>query len=226
MSKFGSSSLSSPSGSHATSLVALQDRLSKHLEVTSNRDRLMRFVMYATRVVALYQPQHKVKLEIVAKAMTDGRRLIRQGKYLGTFASLVKALQAAPAQSEKVGVLQTALPILQTLGLFFYFFLDQFVFLSRTGLIKLSNTDVLMQKSLQSWGISVIVKLIIDIRALKALKTSWTSPEGNALLLSIAKNSGDLPSVLSYLFPTTPINPYLLNISGCVAVMIDIYMTF
>jgi hypothetical protein len=208
--------------------MPLVTRISNHLDVTTNRDRLMRFVMYAARVVAAHSTATTAaRLEVLAKAMTDGRRLVRQGKYVVTAAALTKSLAAwLPAKDRQVSGL---LPILHQALLFGYLFIDQFVFLSKVGLLKLNTTDVLMLRSLQSWGLSVVVKLLIDCRAALAFARAgkdWRSAEGRTILLNIAKNTLDLPVVCTYLFPSPRYNSYLVNLSGMLGVCIDIYQAF
>src|SRR3989338_8573897 len=129
-----------------------QDRISQHLELTGNRDRLMRGLMFTARLVGLLAPSHKPAADAVALAMTDGVRLQRQFRWLMFARSfgdeLGKARRAKTPAETAAGVLATA----QSAGLCGFLLLDQLVFVSRLGLLKLAAEDRLLLASLPFLG--------------------------------------------------------------------------
>ena len=212
-----------------------QDRISQHLELTGNRDRLMRGLMFTARLVGLLAPSHKPAADAVALAMTDGVRLQRQFRWLMFARSfgdeLGKARRAKTPAETAAGALATA----QSAGLCGFLLLDQLVFVSRLGLLKLSAEDRLLLASLRCWAVSVLARLLLDLLSLARFhaqprpqgKESLLSlPASRPLLLSLARSLSYLPSAHAYLLPSRAAHPVFLNSTALLAILIDLYISF
>ena len=206
-------------------------RISRFLETCPGRDKVMRTLQYASKLVAhVYQQQTGLgpkdsrlilKLELLAKTLGDGRRLFRVGKYIGTALAVqrgVTSIQHGLQKSSAIPHLTIHNVVLRNLALTLYYLLDQYVWLARLKLIEGAKLDAYSLYAMRFWSISSAISLFCDLYVFH-FHPPKTAEGLESLKLKIVKNICDMPLAFTSSFPkyASSVSPTLTNASGLVS---------
>mmetsp|Transcript_9608 Transcript_9608/g.23644 ORF Transcript_9608/g.23644 Transcript_9608/m.23644 type:complete len:230 (+) Transcript_9608:56-745(+) len=204
--------------------------VAKHINGLSNKDKVIKIVQYGAQALQHYvltdsKDPVAQRVNTLFWSLVLHRKLFRYFNSLSDLVSIRKRLQELSSEDPKVDKISSALLLGKNTSFFFFWFLDNAVYLSMGKVAKFNAAPVALA-SYHLWTLANIFSLARNLR-LYGQCEEWQVEKKQDLKLSILKDFADLVTSVGF---SKALNPHIswgqIGIAGIVSAVLHLYLTW